>query len=142
MDTKGKLYGLMHIYRRFEYCKEVILLLSKNSPEKYIKYLKERNYEYIISDTDPIDFSKVMDMLYSKYKIKKMLTDTGGTLNSILLEKKLIDEISLIIAPTIVGKNSQYLFGSLSQNNLFNVKLRGVEVLDKNYVLIKYDISY
>lgn len=142
VDTKGKLKGLMHMYRRFEYCKEVIVLLSADSPIDYINYLKERGYEYIISGKDQIDFPVALDMLYNKYNIKTILTDTGGTLNSVLLEKKLVDELSLIIAPFIVGEKSQYLFKSLRNNNDLNLKLNRVEVLEKNYVFIRYDVTY
>jgi 2,5-diamino-6-(ribosylamino)-4(3H)-pyrimidinone 5'-phosphate reductase len=142
VDTKGILKGLMHMYRRFEYCKEVIVLLSKDSPIDYINYLKERNYQYIISGKGQIDFPVALDTLYSKYNIKTILTDTGGTLNSVLLEKKLVDEISLIIAPSIVGEKSQYLFKSLRNNNGLNLKLDRVEVLEKNYVFIRYNVIY
>jgi 2,5-diamino-6-(ribosylamino)-4(3H)-pyrimidinone 5'-phosphate reductase len=142
VDTKGILKGLMHMYRRFEYCKEVIVLLSKKSPEDYVNYLKERDYEYIISGEDQIDLPVALDSLYSQYKIKTILTDTGGILNSVLLEKKLVDEISLIIAPNIVGDKAQYLFKSLNNNSRFSLTLSKVEVLDKNYVFVRYDVSY
>jgi len=142
VDTKGILKGLIHMYRRFEYCKEVIVLLSADSPIDYINYLKERDYEFIISGKDQIDFPIALDTLYTKYNIKRILTDTGGTLNSVLLEKKLVDEISLIIAPSIVGEKSQYLFKSLRNNNALNLKLNRVEVREKNYVFIRYDVTY
>jgi len=142
VDTKGILKGLMHMYRRFEYCRDVIVLLSKNSPEDYINYLRERDYEYIISAKDQIDFPAALEILYSNYKIKTILTDTGGTLNSVLLENKLVDEISLIITPAIVGENSESLFKSLRNNSILNLKLSKVEVLEMNYVLIRYDVTY
>ncbi len=142
VDTKGRLKGLMHMYRRFEYCKEVIVLLSADSPVDYINYLKERDYEYIISGKDQIDFPVALDTLCTKYNIKTILTDTGGTLNSVLLEKKLVDELSLIVAPSIVGEKSQYLFKSLRNTNTLNLKLNRVEVLEKNFVFIRYDVTY
>ena len=142
VDTKGSLKGIMHMYRRFEYCKDVIILLSKNSPADYIKYLEDREYDYILAGDDKIDFHQALDKLYSKYNIRKILTDTGGTLNSVLLEKGLIDEISLIVTPFIVGETAQYLFKSLQKNKSFTLELNRVEVLQKNYVFIKYNVLY
>lgn len=142
VDSKGILKGIMHMYRRFEYCKDVIVLLSKNSPADYIEYLKERNYEYIISGESDIDFPIALEELYSRYHIRKILTDTGGILNSVLLEKKLINEISLIVAPYITGEKSEYLFRSLHNNKSISLELNRVEVLEKNYVLIRYNVLY
>lgn len=140
IDTKGLLKGIIHMYRRFEYCKDVIVLISNKSPVEYVKYLKDRNYEYIISGGDNIDFSKVFDILYSKYGIKTLLTDTGGTLNSILLEKGFIDEISIIITPYIVGDSSINLLKSLKSKETINLELKKVEVLENNYVYLRYKV--
>jgi 2,5-diamino-6-(ribosylamino)-4(3H)-pyrimidinone 5'-phosphate reductase len=142
VDSKGILKGIMHMYRRYEYCKDVIVLLSKDSPAHYIEYLKERNYEYIVSGESHIDFPVALEELYSRYNIRKILTDTGGILNSVLLEKKLIDEISLIVAPYITGEKSQYLFRLLHNDKSISLELNRVEVLEKNYVLIRYNVLY
>ncbi|HNR43552.1 MAG TPA: RibD family protein [Methanofastidiosum sp.] len=142
VDTKGLLKGIMHMYRRFEYCKDVIILLSKNSPTDYVNYLEDRDYDYILAGDDKIDFPLALDILYSEYNIRKILTDTGGTLNSVLLENGLIDEISLIVTPFIVGETSQYLFKSLQKNKSFTLELNRVEVLQKNYVFIRYNVHY
>ncbi len=142
VDTKGMLKDLLHMFRRFDYCKEVIVLLSKSSPIDYVNYLEERNYEYIVSGKSQINFLKALKALNSKYKIETILTDTGGTLNSILLKKKLIDEISLVIAPNIVGKNSSNLFKLLDIDKNISLELKRVEVIDKNYISVLYTVLY
>ena len=40
-DTTGKLKGLLHILRQSEYCKDVVILISEDTSEEYIAYLKE-----------------------------------------------------------------------------------------------------
>ena len=47
-DTTGKLKGLLHILRQSEYCKDVVILISEDTSEEYIAYLKERDYDYHI----------------------------------------------------------------------------------------------
>ncbi len=140
IDTNGILNGLMHMYRRFDYCKDVIVLISKNTPSGYVNYLEERNYDYIISGENKVDFNHAFDVLYSKYNIKTILTDTGGTLNSVLIERGLIDEISLIISPFIVGDGSINIFKSLKLKEVINVELKKVEVFDKNTLLVRYQV--
>ena len=49
INKKGTLQGLLHEVRRFEFCKDVIILLSKETSKEHIDYLKKRHYDYYIS---------------------------------------------------------------------------------------------
>ena len=42
-------------------------------------------------------------ILYRKHKIKRIRVDSGGTLNGKLLREGLVDEISILINPSLVG---------------------------------------
>lgn len=46
IDTKGTLKGILHICRRFEFSRDIIVMVSEETPKEYIEYLKERNYDY------------------------------------------------------------------------------------------------
>jgi len=41
-DSKGKLKGTIHVYRRQCYCKDIIVLVTEKTPVDYIEYLKQR----------------------------------------------------------------------------------------------------
>ncbi len=41
-DTKAILKGLLHTCRRFEFCRDVIVLISEENPEEYVRHLEER----------------------------------------------------------------------------------------------------
>ena len=139
VDTKGILKGLLHAYRRFEFCRDVIILASKRTPKAYLAYLKERNYDYYIAGDKFVDFKKAFLWLESKYKTKTILTDTGRTLADILISKDLVDEISLLVYPVIVGSKSENLFEQIDK--IINLKLVKNEVLNKNYLWLIYKIE-
>jgi 2,5-diamino-6-(ribosylamino)-4(3H)-pyrimidinone 5'-phosphate reductase len=113
-DSHGLLQGRLHIFRRFEQCKDIIILLSEKSPESYVKYLMERNYDVIISGHEDVDLKKSLEVLANKYDCRIVMTDSGGNLNKALLEEGLVDEISLIINPVLVDQRHPKLFRSLS----------------------------
>jgi len=48
-DTSGSLKGLLHTCRQFEFCKDVIVLISESTPEDYVEYLTERGYQYYVA---------------------------------------------------------------------------------------------
>ncbi len=137
-DSRGALENLLHIYRKSGYCKDVIILASETTPKSYLSYLRKRHYDYIISGEDHVDYHKAFEILNERYNTKTLLIDSGGTLSSILLEKDLIDEISIIISPFLVGKKSTNLFRMLHQkdDNFRLELLRSKTYSDNNLHLI------
>lgn len=126
-DHNGLLQGRLHIFRRFEYCKDVIILLSEKSPESYVKYLMERNYDVIIAGHEEVDLKRSLELLASKYDCKVVMTDSGGNLNKALLEDGLVSEISLIINPMLVDQKNLKLFRNLNLSQK-SIQLELIEV--------------
>ncbi len=112
-DRNGKLMGLLHVYRRSCYCKDIIIIVTNRTPTEYINYLKERNYNIIVAGDEQIDYRAALDRLAMYYNVKSVLTDSGGGLTSTLLSEGLVDELVLLISPVIVGKDATNLFRSL-----------------------------
>ena len=117
-DSRGILEGLLHVFRRSEYSKDVIVLVSEKTPDRYIKYLKERNYDFIKSGADRVNIRQALEIASQKYGFKLVVSDSGGVLNSILLDQELVEEISLILTPEIAGKNGTNLFRNLEKSRI------------------------
>jgi 2,5-diamino-6-(ribosylamino)-4(3H)-pyrimidinone 5'-phosphate reductase len=138
IDSHGLMQGLMHVNRRSEYAKNVIVLLSEATPKTYMDYLKERNYDIIQTGKDNVDLRAALEQLNNKYGVKTMLTDTGGVLASVLLEQGLVDEMQLLVSAEIVGKNQVTLFRTL--NKKVKLELLKSEALDKGHVLLGFKV--
>jgi len=138
-DTKGKLKGLLHTCRRFEYCKDAILLISERTPTEYVKHLETRNYDYHIVGKRHINLEKTLELLYSEYKVKKVLTDTGRILGNLLVKKGLVSELSLLIHPVIVGKESYNIFGDI--NEKISLRLRNQRTFPQGYLWLSYNMK-
>jgi 2,5-diamino-6-(ribosylamino)-4(3H)-pyrimidinone 5'-phosphate reductase len=137
-DSKGKLKGLLHVYRRSCYCKDVIVVVSNKTTEDYINYLKERNYNIIVAGEEVIDYRAALDKLAMYYNVKNVLTDSGGGLTSSLIKEGLVDEVILLISPLIVGKNATSLFRYLESK--VNLELIRSERIRGNHMLIVYRV--
>jgi 2,5-diamino-6-(ribosylamino)-4(3H)-pyrimidinone 5'-phosphate reductase len=139
-DRSGLLQGRLHIFRRFEYCKDVIILLSEKSPESYVKYLMERNYDVIITGHEDVDLKKSLQILLAKYDCKVVMTDSGGNLNKALLEEGLVNEISLFINPVLVDQKHLKLFRGLNLTQKpIQLELLKAEKLD-DQLLVHYKV--
>ena len=140
-DTKGVTRGMLHTCRSFEYCKDVIVLISHQTNEDYVNYLKERDYNYIVCGNEYIDFKKALNILSTNYGIKTVLVDSGPTLNGVLFSQGIVDEISLLISPTLVGRKSNKLLANINMgNNNVDLELLICEGLDNGLVLLRYKV--
>ncbi len=138
-DSRGRLRNL-HVFRDSEYIKDFIILVSESTPKSYLEYLSERNYDYIIAGNDHVDYAKALEILYDKYGCRIIRTDSGGILTNILIEQGLVDEISLVISPCLVGTSEPHAFRSLSLLNRMPLELINCETLD-NHLSIIYRVS-
>ena len=131
-DTMGKMKGLLHILRQSEYCKDVIILISEKTPKEYVRYLKERDYDYYIVGENKCNLKQALELLNEKYNVKIILTDTGSILSNLLIKQGLVSEISLLIHPILVGKKAYNMFAYLEEN--LKLELVGKKSFKKGYV--------
>ncbi len=140
-DSRGKLKDTLHFYRSMEYIKDIVILISKNTPQSYISYLNERQYDLISAGSDHVDYKKALEILYDMYHSRIIVTDSGGTLNNILIEKGLVSEISLLISPMLTGNKYPELFRSLQPlKSGLKLKLIKNESLENDQILLHYEI--
>ncbi|MCU0850157.1 MAG: dihydrofolate reductase family protein [Candidatus Thermoplasmatota archaeon] len=138
IDSKGKLQGLLHTCRQFEQVRDVILLVSQTTPKRYLQYLDERQYEYHIVGKNSVDLPEALTLLAKTCQVKTIVTDTGRILGNLLLNQGLVDEISLLVHPVIVGKTAYPMFSDINKN--LNGTLVKCEQLEKQYIWLLYKI--
>ena len=141
VDTKGVTKGLLHTCRSFEFCRDIIVLISQQTSDDYINYLGERNYDYLVCGNEHVDYEAAFSALNAKYGVKTILIDSGPTLNRVLLGKGLINEISLLVSPVLVGGKSDKLLAHLNIGNAnINLELLTCEDFEKDLVLLRYKV--
>ncbi len=125
IDSGAKLKGMLHTCRRFEYCRDVILIVCESTPADYINHLKERNYRFIVAGQYKADIKHALELLNEQFGINKILTDTGKVLVNLLINLQMVKEISMLIHPLIVGKSGYLAFSDIAGN--VNLKLKKSE---------------
>jgi len=140
-DARGVLKGILHYLRREEFCKDIVVLVSEKTERDYLQYLEERDCDYYICGEDYVNYEKAFGIIQDELGAGTVFIDAGPTLNGILLEKGLIDEISLLVHPFMVGKKSGKLFERLELENK-NIELEPMtcELLDGKYLHLNYRV--
>jgi 2,5-diamino-6-(ribosylamino)-4(3H)-pyrimidinone 5'-phosphate reductase len=137
-DTEGNLMGMLHVCRRFEGCRDVVVMVSERTPREYIEYLEQRDYNYHRSGEDHPDLEDSLDRISRKHNCRTILADTGRILGNLLLEKGLVSEISLLIHPVVVGRESYGMFGGLESR--VELELLGMEEFENGCIWTKYRV--
>jgi 2,5-diamino-6-(ribosylamino)-4(3H)-pyrimidinone 5'-phosphate reductase len=138
VDSKG-LIRSHHIFRRFEMIKDVIVLVSKTTPGEYIEYLDKREYDHVEAGDDHVDIEKALVLLHERYGFNLFRVDAGGRLNSHMLHEGLIDEISIILTPELVGSKHESMFGNLGKT--IKLELRSCTTLENGLLHLVYSVK-
>jgi len=136
-DTKGSLKGVLHYCRRYEFCKDVVVLVSEKTPKDYFEYLKERNYDFLVVGEKQVDLPKALEGLSEKYEATRIVADTGRILSNLLLEQNLVSQISLLVHPMVIGSKAYNMFGNLRAP--LNLRLCKKQIFGKGYVWLVYE---
>ena len=139
VDSGGKLKGVLHTCRRFEFCRDVILLVSETTSQDYLTHLSERKYQYIVAGSEKVDLKTAVEQLRSTFGIIKLLTDTGRILGNLLLNMGMVSEISLLVHPLIVGEKCYPMFSDITGNLI--PKLKKSEQFENGCLWMVYSLD-
>ncbi|MBN1216201.1 MAG: dihydrofolate reductase family protein [Candidatus Lokiarchaeota archaeon] len=144
IDNKPHL-NIVGIENFIKKSKKLFIITTNKSHPAFLRK-NESNLEIIYYE-ERIDFYDLFIKLKEEYNIDNLTIQTGGTLNSILLRNNLIDRISIVIAPALIGgKHTSSLLDGISLsdiNELKNIKalkLVEIEKLSDSYIHIIYNV--
>lgn len=101
-DSRGRVRCWDEI-RKWPYMRDLIALCSSATPKEYLDYLAERKIAAIVAGKDRIDMREALAELNRRYGVKTVRIDSGGTLNSVLLQAGVVTEISVLVHPFLAG---------------------------------------
>jgi 2,5-diamino-6-(ribosylamino)-4(3H)-pyrimidinone 5'-phosphate reductase len=95
-----------------------------------------------------IDFTDFFVTLKQKHNVERITVQSGGVLNAHLLSLRLIDYVSLVIAPCLIGgSQTQSLIGGeslhaqIELNRIRPLRLLESNVLKHSYLHLKYEVD-
>ncbi|MBI4304503.1 MAG: RibD family protein [Chloroflexi bacterium] len=143
-DTRGRLQRFGHLLQKEPYWRDIVVLCSDTTSKDYLSYLKKRHIGYIVSGNDHADLKQALEELNASYGVKVVRVDRGGTLNGVLLRAGLVNEVSILVHPCLVGGvTPQSIFRSAdltSAEDVVHLKLSHIEKLRDDIVWLRYQV--
>lgn len=128
---------LKHVY---------IVTTNKKHPATVLQ--EELGNVTVIYFSKKIDFKKLFSVLSKDHAIKRMTIQSGGTMNALLLREGLIDRVSIVIAPLMVGGSTtatlmdgEALHSVKELSKLVVLELVKVKKLKNSYVHVLYKMK-
>lgn len=101
----------------------------------------------VIDYDETINFPMLFETLKTEYQIERLTIQSGGTLNATLIREDLIDHLSVVVAPILVGGSStSTLVDGESLHTLEDLhKLRTLTLvsatpLEHSFLYLRYDL--
>jgi 2,5-diamino-6-(ribosylamino)-4(3H)-pyrimidinone 5'-phosphate reductase len=139
-DSRGRV-RCWHYMRQQPYWRGIIVLCSQATPKSYLEYLNQRRIDYIVAGNDYVDMRAALEELRAGYGVNTILLDSGGTLNGVMLRAGLVNEISLLVDPCLVGGAARPFFKDpASSNGVIQLKLIQAEPVKDDVVWLRYEV--
>ena len=88
----------------------IIEVLCEDASDAYLAYLQSIGVSYIFAGKEDLNLPLALDKLYRLFRIQKLLLEGGSVINGVFARENMIDELSLVLVPTVAGKDGKPLF--------------------------------
>jgi 2,5-diamino-6-(ribosylamino)-4(3H)-pyrimidinone 5'-phosphate reductase len=127
---------------------KTLYLVTTNKNHSAYKVKDNFSNIEIIQYDNEVDLPDLLSQMKNKYGVKRITIQSGGTLNALWMRQGLIDIVSIVIAPCLIGgTNTQSLIGGESLHTEEDLKLIKAlklvknETLKNSYIHLKYEVT-
>lgn len=124
----------------------LLVVLTQTVSDSHLAGLRADGVSYIFAGEHEIDLAMALEVLNQELGIGRLLLEGGGAANGALLGAGLVDELSLVLAPSVEGMPGGPavfdIHGGLGALNAMGMALESCQVLDGGFVWLRYRFSW
>ncbi len=115
---------------------DTLIAVTEKADKKRVEEVKKRA-EVFVAGNEKVDLKMLLNYLYKKKGIEKLMVEGGGELNYSLIKEELVDEIRIFYSGMIIGgKNSPTPVDGFSFSIPLRAKLKSFEVLGNGIAVV------
>jgi 2,5-diamino-6-(ribosylamino)-4(3H)-pyrimidinone 5'-phosphate reductase len=114
-----------------------LALCSETTPSDHLDYLRGRNVGAVVAGPDQVDLGAALDALAER-GARTVRIDAGPTLNGLALRAGVVDEVSLLVHPVLVGEGRSFVNGLDSAAGL---RLLSHDELAGGLIWLRYELG-
>lgn len=140
IDTHGQLNWSAAQYDG----KPLLVITAEDCPRAYVDMLAKKGISWLAVGKKEIDLPQAMEILYSKFGVKRIALTGGGHINGAFLKAGLLDEVSIMIGAGIDGRSHMTaVFDGIDEPDRAAtlLKLECVERVNEGTVWLRYTFA-
>lgn len=125
----------------------IVIVLSERVSDAHLAGLRSEGVSYIFAGNAEIDLALTLDVLGRELGVRRLLLEGGGGANGAFLRAGLVDELHLILCPTVDGaKGAPSVFDSTEAESdqrapIAAMTLESSRTLEGGAMLLRYRIQ-
>ncbi len=144
-DSRGRVRGFDFL-RRQPYWRGIVVLCAEKTPAAYRADLERQRIPALVAGRERVDYALALERLHAEFGTRVVRVDSGGTLNAALLRAGLVDELHLLVHPTLLGgAQAKTFFNDAALGNAgppIALSFAGVETLGNGLLLLQYTVAH
>ncbi|WP_017548703.1 dihydrofolate reductase family protein [Salinicoccus carnicancri] len=145
MDTRGELAFEENTFGYGGVQSHIVVVITERVQNSYKDFLRKKNISYIIAGEEQIDYDVMLDKCCRLLGIQRLMVGGGGTINWSMVQNRLVDEVSVILAPIANGDPDGNRFfvakSPFSTVEETAFKLESVKELEHGTLWIRYTVK-
>ena len=131
--------------RKQPYWREAVALVTRSSPAEGLARLARKQVPTIVCGDDRVDLRLALETLAALHSVRTVRVDSGGALSGALVRARLVDEVSVLLEPVLVGGETArgFLRGPdpAFPGDVARLRLTHLERFDDGLVWLRYDVE-
>lgn len=122
----------------------IISIVTEEVSQEYLDSLTDQGISWIASGKGSIDLRRAVEILCEEFGVERLAIVGGGHICGGFAEAGLVDEVSVMVAPGIDGREGQTaVFDGMrkTDGNPYKLKLESVERWDTDIVWLRYTMK-
>lgn len=122
----------------------IISIVTEEVSKEYLDSLRAQGISWIASGKGRIDLRRAVEILNEEFGVERLVVVGGGHICGGFAEAGLVDEVSVMVAPGIDGREGQTaMFDGIrkADSNPYKLKLESVEQWETDIVWLRYKVK-
>ena len=131
--------------RKQQYWRDAIALVAQASPAEGLARLAGKHVPTIVRGDRRVDLRAALETLAARFDVRTVRVDSGGALSGALVRAGLVDEVSVLLEPVLVGGVTPRTFlrgpDLVAGDDVARLRLLHVEQFDDGLVWLRYELA-